>query len=123
MRGNGGMSGGILGAILRLFQTDPSGGDRDLFEDVDVVITPTTPFAAPALGQARITIDGREVPVRGTLGRFTAPFSFVGLPAMSVPMATKAGALPLGVQIVARPYDEAAVLRVAAALETNGATP
>ncbi len=91
-----------------------------LFDDVDVLITPTTAFPAPELGQARITIDGREVPVRGTLGRFTAPFSFIGLPAISVPMAVDAGALPLGVQIVARPHDEAAVLRVAAALEKTG---
>ena len=44
------------------------------------------------------------------------------VPAISVPMAVAPGALPLGVQIVARPYDEAAVLRVAAVLEKNGAT-
>lgn len=93
-----------------------------VFEDINVLITPTTAFPAPQLGQGRITIDGNDVPVRGALGRFTAPFSFVGLPAMSVPMAVEPGALPLGVQIVARPYDEAAVLRVAAALEKNGAT-
>ncbi len=93
-----------------------------VFKDVDVLITPTTAFPAPELGQGRITIDGSDVPVRGTLGRFTAPFSFVGLPAISVPMAVEPGALPLGVQIVARPYDEAAVLRVAAVLEKNGAT-
>lgn len=93
-----------------------------VFEDFDILITPTTAVPAPKLGQGRITIDGSDVPVRGTLGRFTAPFSFVGLPAMSVPMAVAPGALPLGVQIVARPYDEAAVLRVAAMLENNGAT-
>ena len=93
-----------------------------VFEEFDVLITPTTAFPAPELGQGRITIDGRDVPVRGTLGRFTAPFSFIGLPAMSVPMAVEPGALPLGVQIIARPYDEAAVLRVAAALEKTGAT-
>jgi aspartyl-tRNA(Asn)/glutamyl-tRNA(Gln) amidotransferase subunit A len=92
-----------------------------LFDDIDVLITPTTAFPAPELGQARIAIDDREVPVRGTLGRFTAPFSFIGLPAISVPMAVDAGALPLGVQIVARPHDEAAVLRVAAVLEKTGA--
>ena len=48
---------------------------------------------------------------------------FVGLPAMSVPMALGPGALPLGVQIVARRYHEAVVPRNAAALENNGATP
>ena len=74
------------------------------------------------LGQGRISIDGSEVPVRGTLGRFTAPFSFIGLPAISVPMAMEPGALPLGVQIIAPPYAEATVLRVAAELEKNGVT-
>ena len=93
-----------------------------VFEDIDVLITPTTAFPAPQIGQGRITIDGNDVPVRGTLGRFTAPFSFVGLPAMSVPMAVEPGALPLGGQIVARPYDEATMLRVAAVLEKYGAT-
>jgi Asp-tRNA(Asn)/Glu-tRNA(Gln) amidotransferase A subunit family amidase len=93
-----------------------------LFTEFDVLITPTTAFPAPELGQGRITIDGREVPVRGTLGRFTAPFSFIGLPAMSVPAAVEAGALPLGIQIVAGPWNEAAVFRVAAFLEKCGAT-
>ncbi len=93
-----------------------------VFDQFDVVITPTTPFPAPELGQARITIGGGEVPVRGTLGRFTAPFSFVGVPAISVPIAVAPGALPLGVQIVARAHHEAVVLRVAAFLEKSGAT-
>ena len=90
--------------------------------EIDVLITPTTAFPAPELGQGRIAIGGNEVPVRGTLGRFTAPFSFIGLPAISVPMAVEPGALPLGVQIIARPYAEAAALRVAAELEKHGAT-
>jgi AtzE family amidohydrolase len=93
-----------------------------VFADIDVLITPTTAFPAPVLGQGRITIDGSEAPVRGTLGRFTAPFSFIGLPAISVPMKVEADKLPLGVQIVAQPWAEATVLRVVAELEKNGVT-
>ena len=92
-----------------------------LFDDIDVLIAPTTAFPAPALGQGRIEIDGAEVPVRGTLARFVAPFSFVGCPAMSVPVWGD-GKLPMGVQIVAAPHNDTAVLRVAAELESNGVT-
>ena len=88
-----------------------------VFEDIDVLITPTTAFPAPELGQARIAIDGREVPVRGTLGRFTAPFSFVGLPAISVPCGFSDTGMPIGLQLAGRPFDELTVLRAAHAYE------
>lgn len=90
-----------------------------LFEDIDVLVTPTTPFEAPLLGQGSIEIDGSEVPVRPTLARFVAPFSFVGCPALSAPVRT-GDAMPLGVQIVAAPHNDTAVLRVAHALEETG---
>ena len=92
-----------------------------LFEDIDVLITPTTAFPAPLLGQSRIEIDGMDVPVRGTLARYVAPFSFVGCPAMSVPVWGE-GPLPMGVQLVAAPNNDTAVLRVAAELEKKGVT-
>ncbi|MCZ6646047.1 MAG: hypothetical protein O7B79_07390, partial [SAR324 cluster bacterium] len=47
------------------------------------------------------------------------PWSFIGFPAMSLPVQ-QPGGLPLGVQLVAAPYNEAWILRVAAALETDG---
>jgi len=89
--------------------------------DIDVLITPTTPFAAPSLGQTLITIGGTEMPVRGALGRFTAPFSFIGVPALSAPVWLD-GPLPLGVQLVGQPFDDEAILRAAAALEAAGVT-
>ncbi|MBM3487107.1 MAG: AtzE family amidohydrolase, partial [Alphaproteobacteria bacterium] len=87
--------------------------------DVDVLIAPTTPFPAPHIGEETIAIDGQSVPVRGTLGRFTAPFSFLGVPSISVPLWDD-GTLPLGVQLVAKPFDDGLVLRAAAALEAAG---
>jgi AtzE family amidohydrolase len=89
------------------------------FAEVDLLIAPTTPFPAPKLGQDRIAIDGTEVPVRGALGRFTAPISFIGLPALSVPVRD-AGPLPVGVQLIARPHEDDVVLRVAHHLERAG---
>ena len=90
-----------------------------LFDEVDIVLAPATPCSAPKLGQVMMTIGGVELPVRANLGLFTQPISFIGLPVVAVP-TRKAGAMPIGVQVIARPYNEAAALRVAAFLEKQG---
>ncbi|HEY9617658.1 MAG TPA: AtzE family amidohydrolase, partial [Microcoleaceae cyanobacterium] len=50
---------------------------------------------------------------------YTQPLSFIGLPIVSVPVQ-RPGQLPIGVQIIAAPYNEALILRVAAYLEAQG---
>jgi aspartyl-tRNA(Asn)/glutamyl-tRNA(Gln) amidotransferase subunit A len=90
-----------------------------LFNDVDIILAPATPCGAPKIGQVMMTIGGVEMPVRANLGLFTQPISFVGLPVVAVP-TRKAGAMPIGVQVIARPYNELAALRVAAYLEKQG---
>ncbi len=94
-------------------------GVSALFQEVDLVLAPTTPFAAPFIGQHAVEIDGQEVSVRATLGRFTAPVSFIGLPALSVPVGGVAD-LPLGVQLIAAPWREEVILRAARVLEAKG---
>ena len=92
----------------------------EVFAEVDVLLAPTTPWPAPPIGAPwTIRIDGVEVPSRGHLGVFTQPLSFVGLPVVSVPIVTP-GSLPVGVQLVGRPFDEATLLRIAARLEAEG---
>ena len=91
----------------------------EVFRDADVLLAPTTPWTAPVIGAPWNTrIGGVDVPTRGHLGAFTQPFSFVGLPVVSVPIVSP-GSLPLGVQLVGRPFEEASVLRVAAQLEAE----
>lgn len=92
---------------------------RDVFRQVDLILAPTTPCVAPQIGQAKMLLDGVEVLTRPNLGLFTQPFSFIGLPVLSVPVQ-QPGTLPLGVQLVAAPYNEALILRVAAVLEASG---
>lgn len=91
---------------------------REIFQNVDIILAPTTPCIAPLIGQQKMVIAGEEMLVRPNLGLFTQPLSFIGLPIISVPIQ-RAGDLPLGVQIIAAPYNEALVLRVAAVLETQ----
>lgn len=90
-----------------------------LFQEVDIVLAPATPRSAPKLGQTMMTIDGVQLPVRANLGTFTQPISFIGLPVVAVP-TRKPGAMPIGVQVIARPFNEAAALRVSAYLEKEG---
>jgi AtzE family amidohydrolase len=92
---------------------------QQIFQQVDLILAPTTPCVAPKLGQTTMGIAGEEMLVRPNLGRFTQPFSFIGLPVLSVPIL-RSGKLPLGVQIMAAPYQELLILRVARFLEDRG---
>jgi AtzE family amidohydrolase len=92
---------------------------REIFQDVDVILAPTTPISAPLIGQETMILDGEEILVRPHLGLFTQPLSFIGLPVLSVPIQ-RPNALPLGVQLIAAPYNEALILQVAAFLEAQG---
>lgn len=92
---------------------------REIFENVDIILAPTTPCVAPPLGVEKMLLAGEEVAIRPNLGLFTQPLSFIGLPVLSVPIQ-RPNALPLGVQIIAAPYQESLILRVAALLESQG---
>jgi aspartyl-tRNA(Asn)/glutamyl-tRNA(Gln) amidotransferase subunit A len=87
---------------------------EDFFDDYDLLLTATTPIAAPP-------IEGPDaVEQAARLTRFTSPFNLTGLPAISLPCGFTGDGLPIGLQIVTRPLGEAALLRAANAYE--GAT-
>ncbi|WP_212742585.1 AtzE family amidohydrolase [Methylobacillus flagellatus] len=89
-----------------------------LFQDVDIILAPSTPCSAQKIGQDSMTINGVEMPTRPNIGMFTQPISFIGLPVVSVPVQ-QAGGMPIGVQIIAPPWREDMALRVAAYLESS----
>ena len=86
-----------------------------LFEGVDAILAPATPFPAPRIGQQTMMLEGVEVPLRPNIGIFTQPISFIGLPVVAVPVPLRP--LPVGVQIIAAPWREDIALRIARALE------
>jgi aspartyl-tRNA(Asn)/glutamyl-tRNA(Gln) amidotransferase subunit A len=82
------------------------------FEDVDVLLTPTAPSAAFAIGEKM------DDPVAMYLNDvFTVPASMAGLPAISVPAGLDKDGLPLGLHLIAKPFDEETLFRTAHALE------
>ncbi|KAK0331042.1 hypothetical protein LTR94_030482, partial [Friedmanniomyces endolithicus] len=81
------------------------------WERCDVLLTPTAPSAAFALGEKNAD------PIAMYLNDvFTVPSSLAGLPAMSVPGGVDAGGLPLGLQVIGKALDEQAVLNAALAI-------
>ncbi len=84
----------------------------DAFGQVDALLTPTTPNAAFAQGEKMddpITMYLNDV--------FTVPADLAGIPALSVPAGLDGAGLPLGLQVMGRPFDEETVFAVGAAIE------
>ncbi|MBL27710.1 MAG: Asp-tRNA(Asn)/Glu-tRNA(Gln) amidotransferase GatCAB subunit A [Rhodospirillaceae bacterium] len=86
------------------------------FENVDVILTPTTPSAAFAVGEKM------DDPVAMYLNDvFTVPVNLAGLPGISVPAGLSEGGLPLGLQVIGKAFDEATMLRAADVIERAAA--
>ena len=78
----------------------------------DVLLAPATPIPATILGERQTTLGDGKSDVRSALIRLTRPFNFSGHPACAAPCGFTGSGLPIGLQIVGRPFDEATVLRV-----------
>jgi aspartyl-tRNA(Asn)/glutamyl-tRNA(Gln) amidotransferase subunit A len=91
-----------------------------LWREIDCLFTPTTPTAAPRIGQTTAELGGFTEDVRLAATRLVRGINVLGLPAISIPCGLDRRGLPLGLHIVGRPFDEALILQVAAALEDSG---
>jgi len=90
---------------------------RSVFSEADLVIGPTVPVTAPRVGETTVEVaNGRESALAATW-RLTYPYNLTGLPAISIPCGFDGTGLPIGLQIAARPFDEATLLRAAHAYE------
>jgi aspartyl-tRNA(Asn)/glutamyl-tRNA(Gln) amidotransferase subunit A len=84
---------------------------------LDAFMTPTVPAPAQLHDQEEFAYPGGEEPVISSFVRTTAPFNLTGQPALSVPCGFTDGVLPLGLQVVGRPFAEDMVLRIGNAYE------
>ncbi len=87
---------------------------RTVMRQVDALVLPTLPIAAIPIEQIDqdITIDGITENATVSLLRLTMPFNLTGLPAASFPCGFTTSGLPIGLQVVGKPFEEATVLRI-----------
>jgi aspartyl-tRNA(Asn)/glutamyl-tRNA(Gln) amidotransferase subunit A len=92
-----------------------------VLHDVDFLVTPAAPVAAWRIDTETVTLGGQTYPVRGAgagmTARCTSPSNATGLPAMSIPCGFTHAGLPIGLQLIGRPFDEARLFQVAHAYE------
>jgi aspartyl-tRNA(Asn)/glutamyl-tRNA(Gln) amidotransferase subunit A len=91
-----------------------------LWNDIDCLLTPTTPNTAPGIGEETVRLGGREEDTRLATTRLVRGINVLGLPALSMPCGLSAAGLPVGLQILGAAFDEATILKVGAALEDGG---
>jgi len=92
---------------------------EQIFRDIDVLVTPTAPIPAPKLDSGPGEIGAPLGALRSTLRRLTLPFNMTGSPAVSVPCGFSRDGLPIGLQLVSRPFDEARLLNLAHTYEQS----
>ncbi|PKB72538.1 MAG: hypothetical protein BZY75_06470 [SAR202 cluster bacterium Io17-Chloro-G7] len=88
-----------------------------VMQQVDFLITPTAPVAAPRIDAKYISMNGVDHRVRGPgsslISRNTSPLNATGLPAITVPCGVTEAGLPIGVQIITSPFEEGLMFQVA----------
>ena len=85
---------------------------EEVFKSCDLILTPTTPNVAFPIGEKQT--DPIEMYLNDVL---TVPASLAGLPAISVPSGFNDEMLPIGLQIIGRPFDEISVLSAGSMIE------
>lgn len=84
-----------------------------VFEGIDVLVTPTTPVTATTFGQLTADVPGGPRPLVRSYLDLTLPFNLTGYPAISVPCGFSKAGLPIGMQLVGKPFAENVLLRAA----------
>jgi aspartyl-tRNA(Asn)/glutamyl-tRNA(Gln) amidotransferase subunit A len=85
--------------------------------NLDALLVPTTPIAAPTIGEETTSVSGTNHPTRALLLRNNRPANLGGLPALSLPCGFTSEGLPVGLQLIGSVTDEHLLLRIANAFE------
>jgi aspartyl-tRNA(Asn)/glutamyl-tRNA(Gln) amidotransferase subunit A len=90
----------------------------EAYKSVDVFLCPTLPFTATPVGATTVVIeDGVEEDMLAAIMQYTGVPSLTGLPALVVPCGFDGDGLPIGMQLIGRPFDEATLFRIGAAFQ------
>lgn len=91
----------------------------EVFKKVDIIVTPTTGMTAPVIPASALKSGETNLQVSGYLMRFIVAANLLGFPAISIPIGYDKQGLPIGLQLLGRPWNEATLLRLASVIEVS----
>lgn len=94
-----------------------------VFEQADIFLAPGTAVPAPLRGATEAIIDGATINMREAIARYTRPFNLLGVPVLALPSGISGEGLPIGIQLIGRPWDEATLLRAGRVIEGDRPWP
>ena len=89
-----------------------------VWEAVDVLVTPTTPVAAPRSDETAVRIGAETENARMASTRLVRSINYLGEPALSMPCGQTSAGLPIGLQLISAPFTEPKLLQIAKTLES-----
>ncbi|KMT00954.1 hypothetical protein BVRB_9g222190 [Beta vulgaris subsp. vulgaris] len=95
----------------------------EIFKKVDIIVTPTTGMTAPVIPSSALKFGETNLQVSGYLMRFIVAANLLGLPAITIPIGYDKQGLPIGLQLIGRPWSEATLLRLASVIEASCGIP
>lgn len=95
----------------------------EVFAEADILATPTSPVATPRIDDTDTGGDARFYGLANAMGALVGPFNYLGLPAVSLPVGFDRNGMPVGLQLVGRPFAEGLLLRAAHAFGRETGLP
>jgi aspartyl-tRNA(Asn)/glutamyl-tRNA(Gln) amidotransferase subunit A len=86
-------------------------------EGTDAVIAPVAPMPAATIAESDVGNSHDAEAVIQRITKFTRPINYLGLPSLSIPTGFTGKGLPVGMQLIGRPFDEAGLSRIGAAFQ------
>jgi Asp-tRNA(Asn)/Glu-tRNA(Gln) amidotransferase A subunit family amidase len=93
-------------------------GFEEAMRGLDALLVPTTIMPASKIGEdVEVDLEGKKLPTMRTFTRNASPFSIIDYPAITVPAGYSRAGLPIGLQMVMRPWEDAKLLAIASVFE------
>jgi aspartyl-tRNA(Asn)/glutamyl-tRNA(Gln) amidotransferase subunit A len=91
----------------------------EVFDGIDLLLTPATPVIAPKIGTVEVTLDGQAEPAGNAITRYTSFFNMTGHPAITLPCGMHSEGLPIAAQLVGRHFGDEQLIATTTLIESN----
>ena len=113
----GAMTPAVTYIVAQRARTEFNRAIAESMQTYDILLAPTTALGAPKLGDRMVEVGGVQEAKLAIMPRLTRPHNICGIPTVSVPCGFTSESLPIGMQLAARPFEDALALQVAYAYE------